>query len=174
MGPALSDRRKPPGIHARADGLGCRWLWLVLAAFMPWLSGCQPADLQKEVKLLERWGNRWCADATHERLDQCEYSDGLNRLVGAVAALGSGQDRPPMQISAGDATQACLDGDPAMIVDLNAYLSRGARVVVRGEQLQRYDVRTAPQPGQPGYHRVHCHFRPVILEGPASLLEQRF
>jgi hypothetical protein len=141
---------------------------LVVLAWL--LAGCEPAPVQKQFKVVERWSSRWCADATHERLDGCEYSNSLNKLVGTVAALGKGDGLAPLRIDRVAATRACLDQEPDAIADINPLLERGVRVVVRGEALARYVARTSPAEGQKHYHRIECHYRQVILEGPPAVV----
>jgi hypothetical protein len=140
--------------------LGLAWL----------LAACEPPPVQKQFKVVERWSSRWCADSTHERLDRCEYSDSLNKLAGTVAALGKGDGRPPLRIDRGEATRTCLAQAQDAVADINPLLERGARVVVRGESMARYVARTQPGAGATHYHRIECHYRQVILEGPPGVI----
>ena len=126
--------------------------------------------MQKQFKVVERWSSRWCADSTHEQLDRCETSDSLNKLAGTVGALGKGDGRPPLRIGRGEATRTCLAQAQDAVADINPLLERGARVVVRGESLARYVARTQPGPGATHYHRIECHYRQVILEGPPGVI----
>lgn len=115
--------------------------WVLLAsACALCVSGCKDPVVQREVKVVERWASRWCADRTHEQLDQCKTSDGI---VGAVGALGTGDGQPPLRVDAGEATRLCLNADTDAIATLNAVLRRGARVIARGEQ-----ITTLPDPTQ--------------------------
>jgi hypothetical protein len=148
--------------------LHCGWF-----AALPLLPGCQPPPIQKQFKRVERWGSRWCADASHERLDSCKMSDGLNKLYGSVGALRDGDGLPPLRIDRTVATQACLDGDTEAISNLNVLLSEGAKVVVRGEKMHHFIARTSPRQGEKDYHLVYCHYRVMILEGPERLLTRR-
>lgn len=126
--------------------------------------------MQRQFKVVERWGSRWCADATHERLDGCKTSDGINKLVGTVSVLGNGDGSPPLKMDRGTATRTCLDADNYAIWNLNQMLSEGAKLVARGEQMYQYTARTEPQSGEKSYHLITCHYRQVVLEGPESLL----
>ncbi len=146
----------------------------ILAAFFTGLvlAGCQPESIQRQFKLVEKWSSRWCADETHERLDKCKTSDGLNRLMGNVSALREGDGLPPMRIDRSSATRYCLEADPDARSNLNALLEKGAKVIARGEQMAQYSVRASARPDAKDYHLIQCHFRQVILEGPPHVITQ--
>ena len=134
------------------------------------LAGCEGPPVQRQFKLVEKWSSRWCADATHERLDGCKTSDGINKLAGAVGALGQGDGTPPFKMDRATATQTCLAADEYAIWNLNQLLSEGATVVARGEQMYRYTARTESRSGEKDYYAITCHYRHVILEGRESVL----
>lgn len=154
------------------------------AGFLCLSSGCQdssdapvgaggnagPSTVQQQIKLLEKWAGRWCADATWEQLNQCEGSQALNKLFGAVSAAKGGDGRNPMVLDGWTATMACLDSQPGVIADLNGLLANGAKVIVWDNQVKQFTTRTTPEAEQKDYHLVFCHYREVILEGPRELL----
>jgi hypothetical protein len=148
-----------------------KWLPLALAACALLLSACDGPNVQQQFKVVERWSSRWCADETHERLDGCKTSDGLNKLAGAVGVLGGGDGSAPSRVDRGSATRICLDADQEAIWNLNQLLSEGAKLIARDEKMYRYSARSTPIEGQKDYHLITCHYRHVILEGRKSLMK---
>lgn len=182
---ALYDKHSGKVIVASIlNSLGTLPLARFLVVLMCLSSGCQdasdsavgaggdigPTTVQQQIKLLEKWTGRWCADSAWEQLNQCEGSQALNQLYGAISAAKGGDGHNPMVLDGWTATMACLESQPGVTADLNGLLANGAKVIVWGNQVKQFTTRTIPEAEQKDYHLVFCHYREVILEGPRDLL----